>query len=215
LLLSLLTRLFLGPQASLFGGAAQSFLFRLAASFFFSLTASSFGGKSLSFFFRATASLFFSTSPSFIFDLASLFRLGAHFRFDLRAQARLLFGALASLFFGPTPSLFFGTAPRGLFRKTLRLSRSLDARGFASLHALDLFFDGPESHLRAPAQFVFLGFLAAFCFQIASLFFGTALRGFVFRQAKRVQFGFVRLGGLSHPGFDVCAAGFFHGTHAY
>jgi hypothetical protein len=167
------TGCFLSLTASGFIGLTTGLCFCEAPSLF--------RGEPLSFFFGATSSFFFGDSPRFLFGLVALGCFRAHLGFDFSPQAGFFLRAPKRFAFGLAASFLFDAPARDVFGKSLRFGDGLEVRVLASLNARDLFFDGPDSHLTATAQLLFLSPLTSFGFQVVTFLFSTLAGVFLFR----------------------------------
>src|SRR5262249_42286959 len=109
---------------------------------------------------------------------------------------------------------FLGAVTSGLGGQALRFFGRLEPRTFASMHALNFFFDGPHAQFGATTQLFFLGPLARFRFPVAALVLSATGALLLFRLTKLSQFRLMRLLRGEHLRIDFGAARYFHLTRA-
>ncbi len=107
-----------------------------------------------------------------------------------------------------------GASARHVFGQSLRFRNGPEACGVTSLHPLDLFFDGPESHLGATAQFIFLSSLPGFGLQVMPLLLGSMTCVFFFSLTQHRQLTFVCGLCRQSAGIDFGASRLFHRPHS-
>jgi hypothetical protein len=213
--LSLAAGLFLSNQTRRFLGLAANRFVGPTLGLRFGETASLFGRESLGFLLRATASVFFGSPTCFILGAPSLLGFGTHLGFDFSTQTGFFFSPAQCFGFSLTARVLFGSSTSDIFRQSLRFGYGPHARVVTGLHSCDLFFHRPESHLGATAQFIFLGFLSGFTFQIMPLVFGTMPGIFFFGLPQNHQFSLMRRLGSLPLTVDFGAARFLHCAHAH
>src|SRR5262249_42751736 len=146
---------------------------KASTSFFLGQASRPLCSQALGFLLRPPTRFFFSPTANFFFGLVLTLDFGTNLRFNLDAQASFLISTPACFVFRLAARFFLGAVTGGLGGQALRFFGRLEPRTFASMHALNFFFDSPHAQFGATTQLFFVGPLARFSLQIAPLFFGA------------------------------------------